>query len=201
MNESLPTKLPTALRCSTAKERKAQLAGELGYDQPNRSSLNYQTLFEAALLCGSIVGTASSASKPRRDSLARESRALGLVFETETWGALGDQYVSGLAYEVPSRLGGLHMKATIIIGALLSLLWSTQTNAGCLCQCVNGQMQPLCDNSIEIPPICPPVICPIAPPSIAPIQPPTIPPLGTSFCRQAQVCDTYGNCRWQQVCQ
>lgn len=29
---------------------------------------------------------------------------------------------------------------------------------------------------------------------------PTPPPIGTSHCRQAQVCDRYGNCRWQQVC-
>jgi hypothetical protein len=74
------------------------------------------------------------------------------------------------------------------------------TNAGCTCQCVNGRMQPLCSSSIDLPPICPPAICPITAPSIAPIQPPTLPPLGTSSCRQAQVCDTYGNCRWQQVC-
>src|SRR5262249_17312466 len=27
-----------------------------------------------------------------------------------------------------------------------------------------------------------------------------IPPLGTTSCRQAQTCDQFGNCRWQQVC-
>ena len=40
---------------------------------------------------------------------------------------------------------------------------------------------------------------PVAP-SIAPINPPTIPPPGTTSCRQAQICDQFGNCRWQQVC-
>jgi hypothetical protein len=85
------------------------------------------------------------------------------------------------------------------IGA--AVLLSTRAEASCTCQCVDGEMQPLCSSSIDIPPICPPRICPIAGPSIAPINPPTIPPLGTSSCRQARICDPYGNCRWQQVCE
>jgi hypothetical protein len=83
----------------------------------------------------------------------------------------------------------------------LALLLSAPAEASCTCQCVDGEMQPLCSSSIDIPPICPPRICPIAGPSIAPINPPTIPPLGTSSCRQARICDPYGNCRWQQVCE
>ena len=82
----------------------------------------------------------------------------------------------------------------------VALLTSARVEASCTCQCVNGEMQPLCSSAIDIPPICPPRICPIAGPSIAPINPPTIPPLGTSSCRQARVCDPFGNCRWQQVC-
>jgi hypothetical protein len=82
----------------------------------------------------------------------------------------------------------------------MALASSTAAYAGCTCQCVNGQMQPLCDSSIDLAPICPPTICPITAPSIVPINPPTLPPLGTTSCRQAQVCDPYGNCRWQQVC-
>jgi hypothetical protein len=84
-----------------------------------------------------------------------------------------------------------------IVGMMLA---STSAYAGCACQCVNGEMQPLCDSAIDLPPICPPTICGIAPPSIPPIAAPILPPLGTSYCRQAQVCDTWGNCRWQQVC-
>jgi len=84
--------------------------------------------------------------------------------------------------------------------ALLLLCFGVPASAECICQCVNGQMRPLCQNAIELPPICPPTICPIMSPSIAPINPPTLPPLGTSQCRQARVCDTFGNCQWQQVC-
>jgi len=86
------------------------------------------------------------------------------------------------------------------LAAAVLLAGSTTAYAECTCQCVNGHMQPLCDSSIDLPPICPPMVCPIATPSIAPISPPTLPPLGTTSCRQARVCDPYGNCRWQEVC-
>src|ERR1700722_20344086 len=72
-------------------------------------------------------------------------------------------------------------------------------HAECVCECVNGQVQPLCENAIDLAPICSPTICPIMSPSIAPIQPPTIPPIGTSSCQEARVCDSDGNCSWQQV--
>ncbi len=80
------------------------------------------------------------------------------------------------------------------------LLVGGDAQAACTCQCVDGQMQPLCGSAIDLPPICPPAVCGPAAPSIAPINPPTVPPLGTSSCRQARVCDQFGNCRWQQVC-
>lgn len=86
---------------------------------------------------------------------------------------------------------------TALVG--LGMLW-TEANASCTCQCVNGEMRPLCSSAMDLPPICPLVICPMAPLSLEPISPLTLPPIGTSHCRQAQVCDRYGNCRWQQVC-
>src|SRR4051812_8396586 len=33
--------------------------------------------------------------------------------------------------------------------------------------------------------------------AVARINPPRFPPLGTTFCRQARICDQFGNCRWQ----
>ena len=91
------------------------------------------------------------------------------------------------------------MRSVIFAFALL-LLGGTAANAGCTCQCVDGQMQPLCESSVDLPPLCPPTICPLAPRSMAPLNPPTLPPLGTAQCEQAQVCDRSGHCRWQQVC-
>ena len=83
----------------------------------------------------------------------------------------------------------------LILIALMVLLLGGAANAACTCQCVDGQMQPLCQSAIDLPPICPATACPIAPPAITPLNPPVLPPLGTSQCRQA-----VGNCQWQQVC-
>ncbi len=83
---------------------------------------------------------------------------------------------------------------------LFLLLASGAAHASCACQCVDGQMQPLCDSAIDLPPLCPPTTCPLTAPSLAPLYPLKLPPLGTSHCRQARVCDASGNCRWQRVC-
>lgn len=73
--------------------------------------------------------------------------------------------------------------------------------AGCVCQCVNGQVQPICGSAIEVPPVCAPRVCPIVPPSVEPISPPTVPPVGTSRCRMVQVYDEVsGRYVWQKVC-
>jgi hypothetical protein len=91
------------------------------------------------------------------------------------------------------------MKRILIIAyAIIGL--ASPAQAGCTCLCANGQMQPLCSSALDLPPICAPTICPIASPSIPPISPPSIPPIGTSQCRQARICDQFGNCSWQQVC-
>jgi hypothetical protein len=87
----------------------------------------------------------------------------------------------------------------LVIVALALCAFSSHVHAGCTCQCVNGQMQPLCSSALDIAPPCMGICGPVAP-SIAPINPPTIPPPGTTSCRQAQICDQFGNCRWQQVC-
>jgi hypothetical protein len=90
--------------------------------------------------------------------------------------------------------------AVVCATLLASLFMSLHARAACTCQCVDGQIQPLCGSAIDLPPICPPALCGPAAPSIAPINPPTVAPLGTSACRQARLCDQFGNCRWQQVC-
>ena len=61
---------------------------------------------------------------------------------------------------------------------LVILLSFMPASAGCLCQCVDGEMQPLCDNTTDLPPICPRAVCFPPPPSLAPLNPATLPPLG-----------------------
>ena len=107
----------------------------------------------------------------------------------------------GIAVGLHLAISGMgRMKLAIRMFFLASIVSTMPAMANCICQCVDGQMQPLCRDSLSVPPICPPTICPIMPPSVTPINPPTIPPIGTTYCRQARVCDTFGNCQWQQVC-
>ena len=86
---------------------------------------------------------------------------------------------------------------------VLSLeLFPFEAGAACTCTCVGEEFKAVCDNSLEIQPICPPRVCTIAPPSIVPITPPTVPPVGTQQCRQEQVLNpSTGRYEWQRVCQ
>jgi hypothetical protein len=91
------------------------------------------------------------------------------------------------------------VKAVGLVVVFVAALASAAA-AECTCECVSGRMQPLCDSSIDLAPICPLQICPLVAPALPPLSAPTLPPLGTSSCQPARVCDTFGNCRWQQVC-
>jgi hypothetical protein len=75
------------------------------------------------------------------------------------------------------------------------LIFSTGAHASCSCQCINGQVQPACTSSFDIPPICTLRTCPFGP-SLTP------PPIGSrsSSCGQVQSCDTYGHCVWKYAC-
>jgi hypothetical protein len=85
-----------------------------------------------------------------------------------------------------------HLAGLAVAG--LVMVHSTVADAGCSCQCVDGQMQPACTSAFEVPPICALRTCPFGP-TLAP------PPIGgRSSCAQAQSCDSYGHCVWKQVC-
>ena len=89
---------------------------------------------------------------------------------------------------------------TVSVIAITSLT-STPVHASCVCKCVNGEVTALCTSTLDIEPICRPIICPIALPSIAPIQMPRVPPIGTSRCAQRQVYNGItGRYEWREVC-
>jgi hypothetical protein len=86
-------------------------------------------------------------------------------------------------------------------GIAVTVLLTANADASCVCRCVDGEVQPLCSSSIDLPPICAPAICTIVPPSIAPIQNPGIPPLGTSSCSPRQVLNPATNqYEWRSIC-
>ena len=81
--------------------------------------------------------------------------------------------------------------------ALLSL----PTEAACVCRCVNGHMQPLCDNALEVRPLCPSTICDMVPPSMRPLTTPMVPPVGTQHCAPQQVLNPHTRqYEWRTIC-
>ena len=91
------------------------------------------------------------------------------------------------------------MRLLLIMAFTVWLMAESQ--AACVCRCVDGEIQPLCDSSIDLPPICPVTACALVPPSVKPIQPLGNLPLGTSQCSQRQVLNpSTRRYEWRSVC-
>jgi hypothetical protein len=102
-----------------------------------------------------------------------------------------------------ARLGAAEpeFKMKRILALFILTVSASGADAACICRCVDGRMQPVCENSLDNPPICPPAICGMVPPSIQPIPSPTIPPIGTSECHPRQVQNpATGMYEWKTIC-
>jgi hypothetical protein len=87
------------------------------------------------------------------------------------------------------------------IAGFIFLLAGFNAKAACICRCVDGEMQPLCETTLEIPPACPPAICNIPPPAVRPIPAPAVPPIGTGECLPRQVQNPVtGTYEWRTLC-
>ena len=66
---------------------------------------------------------------------------------------------------------------------------------------LNGQNIPICSNTMELAPICPPKICPLRSPSIKPTENLIIPPIGTQNCSKEQVFNSFtARYEWKNLC-
>ena len=74
-----------------------------------------------------------------------------------------------------------------ILGSALLICASQNATAACMCQCVSGRVEAICQSAIDLKPICSPALCPLVPPSLKPIETPAVPPVGTSQCHNKQV--------------
>ena len=84
---------------------------------------------------------------------------------------------------------------------LFAMLMPAAAQAACVCRCMNGENVPICESTLDMPPLCPPKVCPLAPPSLPPLSAPTLPPLGTRDCTQQQVYNpATGRYEWRQIC-
>lgn len=91
------------------------------------------------------------------------------------------------------------MIAMIVIS--LAFGYYNTANATCVCRCIDGQNQPICENTIDLRPVCPPKICPLRSPSVKPVSPPSLRPLGTSFCGMKQIFNPHTHrYEWRKVC-
>jgi hypothetical protein len=89
----------------------------------------------------------------------------------------------------------------LLVLTAANVLVPRSSDASCVCQCVNGEVEALCSSTIDVPPVCAPRVCPIVPPKVEPITPPTVPPVGTSRCQMVQVYDDEtGQYVWRKVC-
>ena len=93
-----------------------------------------------------------------------------------------------------------------LLALLLILTGAAAVEAGCIWQFEcdqsgNCRQIPLCDSTLDLVPLKPLAIAPLVLPPIAPIPRPVLPPLGTSSCRQAYICNNWGQCGFQTVCQ
>lgn len=93
------------------------------------------------------------------------------------------------------------MFSRIVAVMLAATTIAASAYAGCSCACVNGRMQPLCTNALDVRPICPATTCSVPSAGVAPVQPSFVPPLGTKRCEQKQVTNPYsGAMEWKSVC-
>lgn len=98
------------------------------------------------------------------------------------------------------------MKQVIFCAIFATAMVTSAARADCTWtwDCTSGECHqvPLCDLTLDIPPIEPIGIPPISPiPPIPPIATPMIPPIGTSSCSPTYICNGFGQCEWQTVCE
>jgi len=85
------------------------------------------------------------------------------------------------------------------LGMLLGLV-PIPAFAMCTCECVDGAVQALCDNALEVAPVCPARICPAVPPSLP--SPSMRPPAGASAYRAVQMLNPLPErYQWRQICE
>jgi len=87
----------------------------------------------------------------------------------------------------------------VAIGLLVAGMGSS--HGACQCACVDGQVRPICENAIDLKPICAPQVCQLVPPSVRPIQAPIVPPIGTKSCQPQQVFNSASRTyEWRTLC-
>ena len=100
---------------------------------------------------------------------------------------LAEAMVRGTHPGWPKLKEVLMTRVRVVVALFVGLISSTDVEAKCSCQCVNGRMQSVCTSPGDLLPAnCPMTACTMTGPTVLPIQPPQPPPPGTSVCSQQQ---------------
>ena len=92
----------------------------------------------------------------------------------------------------------MKMRLAILVCLVLPLM-GTPSHAACKCQCVAGTMTAICANSMmDMPITCTPTPCRTNQPASG--QQPQTAPQPKGRCREERVCDSYGTCRMDRIC-
>jgi hypothetical protein len=136
---------------------------------------------------------------PARPALA----AAGFSFvAAPTWNFPLRLVVVELPFELARRRRRLNRAMVGAALAAVAIMWAGSANAECVCGCVNGQVQAICERAIDPRPICT-NICVAAPPVTMPVPQLLLPapPIGATDCTQVQVLNPATNAyELRQVC-
>jgi hypothetical protein len=78
---------------------------------------------------------------------------------------------------------------------------SGAVRADCACVCVDGMNRPLCSDSRDVVPVCPPRVCADEPRTTRPLDAPALPPTGTEACSMQYLYNKYTRrYEWRQLC-
>jgi hypothetical protein len=97
----------------------------------------------------------------------------------------------------------MNMMRFRIAASLLILLGSSAAGlrADCTCVCVDGLNRPLCSDSRDSVPVCPPRMCPDDSLTTRPRDELRLPPTGTQSCSMQYVYNRYSRrYEWRQLC-
>jgi hypothetical protein len=89
-----------------------------------------------------------------------------------------------------------------LLAAIMVTSLSTYASADCRCSCVNGEIEPVCSASTDLPPVCAPRACSLKTANVTPVNQARITQAGSLQCHMELIPSTrVDRYDWKKVCQ
>lgn len=89
----------------------------------------------------------------------------------------------------------------LVLTLIFMSLFPGGSVADCVCRCVDGEMQAICEDVLDIAPFCPMRHCPLEPLELKPLPSLRLPPLLTKRCEHKQVLNPRTKqYEWRELC-